>query len=134
MFQVSSPASIRRRALRFHAEDSEDREVAEKEAKARNHTLDWYRYTNEDSFLMQAAVFLGILAAGACVTALLLWPRRLLGLSFPVLLGLLAFPLFFVLVATGIYWAVEGPGVGRKERKWLKPARPGARPSAPTLQ
>lgn len=97
--------------------DSNDTEVAAKEAKAREHLLDWYRYTNEDPAWMQAGVFVGILAAGACLTAAFLWPRRILGLSFPVLLGLLAFPLFFVLVATGVYWAVEGPDVARK---WWK--------------
>lgn len=89
----------------------------ERETKAREHTLDWYRYDNEDPIWIQAAVFVGILAVGALLTAALLWPRRLLGLSFPVLLGLLAFPLFFVLVATGVYWVVEGPGVGLK---WWK--------------
>lgn len=97
--------------------DSNNPEVAEKEAKARERTLDWYRYTNEDPVWMQVGVFVGILAAGACLTAALLWPRPLLGLSFPVLLGHLTFPLFFVLVATGVYWAVEGPGVAWK---WWK--------------
>jgi hypothetical protein len=95
-------------------EDSTNPKVAAKEAKARTQVLDWYRYTNEDPFFLQLAVFMGVLAAGACVTAVLLWPRYLLGLSFPVLLGLLAFPVYFVLVATGVYWVVEGPWVGWK--------------------
>jgi len=107
-------------ALPRPGEDSKDERVAAKEAKARTRTLDWYRYTNEDPSVVQAGVFLLVLAGGALLTSLLLWPRRRLGLSFPVLLGLLTYPLFFVLVATGVYWLVESPFVART---WLKERR-----------
>jgi hypothetical protein len=63
---------------------------------------------------IQALTFLAMLGVGAGVNAVLLIPRPRLGALLAVLLGLLAFPVFFVLVATGVYWAVEGIGLGIK--------------------
>ena len=63
---------------------------------------------------IQAVTFLAMLGLGAVLNAILLIPRPRLGALLAVLLGLLAFPVFFVLVATGVYWAVEGIGLGVK--------------------
>ena len=62
----------------------------------------------------QALTFLAVLGIGAGLNAILLIPRPRLGALLAILLGLLAFPLFFVLVATGVYWAIEGIGLGAK--------------------
>ncbi len=63
---------------------------------------------------IQALTFLAMLGLGAGLNAILLIPRPRLGALLAVLLGLLAFPLYFVLVATGVYWALEGIGLGVK--------------------
>ena len=75
------------------------------------------RSENDDPMFpvpIQALTFLAMLGLGAGLNAILLIPRPRLGALLAVLLGLLAFPLYFVLVATGVYWAVEGIGLGVK--------------------
>ena len=78
---------------------------------------DLHRAENDDPMSpvpFQALTFLAMLGLGAGLNAILLIPRPRLGALLAVLLGLLAFPIFFVLVATGVYWVVEGIGLGAK--------------------
>lgn len=74
----------------------------------------WDRPTNNDAWYFQLTAYLLLLVVGACVNAALLMPRHLFGFLLALLLGLLAYPLSFVLVATAYYWLAEGAALAAK--------------------
>lgn len=71
----------------------------------------WQRSENDDPLWIQGGVFLGMLLGGAVGNMLFFIPRPRFGFLLALLLGVLAFPLYFVVVATVTYWLIEGIGI-----------------------